>query len=109
MNQVQCKWGMKMKKYLVISIMFALFFCLLGLNINWNEIDEYNEQYPNPSRMGACPPSPPYMYERMFMNLFGVLSFIFILMSITFKIFGDKKKGIIWINLKVFKWKIVQN
>ena len=80
-----------MKKYLVISIMFALFFCLLGLNINWNEIDEYNEQYPNPSRMGACPPSPPYMYERMFMNLFGVLSFICFFMGITLKMFGDKK------------------
>jgi len=80
------------KTSLVLVIVFLLCALILAININWNEVNEYNEMYPNPSRMGACPPSRPYMYETMLMTLFGILSMNFMLLYIALRIVEKKEK-----------------
>jgi len=83
---------MNSKIILILIIAFTLITLLLAISINWNEVNEYDEMYPNPSRMGACPPSRPYMYETMLMTLFGILSMNFMLLYIALRIVEKKEK-----------------
>jgi len=77
------------------AMIFFLISGLICLMIDWDQVNEYNERYPNPAQMGACPPIKPFMIEQMVMAAMAALGFggvMFTMVSICLDGSNDNSK-----------------
>ena len=81
------------KKYhycIIITLVFIAF--LLYAQINWNEVNEWEEQWGgrNIAMMGTCPPMKPYGTNIMLIPLILYIAVVYFIL-IQFEVFGDDK------------------
>jgi hypothetical protein len=82
---------MNKKRTTFSLIAYLVLILITGLTIDWEAVREYNQEYPNPAQMGACPPTPPCHFQQTVFWLLIVLSIPIFIISLTIHICkGDK-------------------